>query len=98
MNTFAALAEPNRLRIVELLRSGSRSVGEIEGKLRLSQPQASKHLRVLKESGLVVVQARAQQRFYSLRAKPLKELHGWLDRYRHIWEERFQQLDEIVEE
>jgi DNA-binding transcriptional ArsR family regulator len=98
MNTFAALAELNRFRIVELLRSGPRSVGEIEGKLKLSQPQASKHLRVLKEAGLVAVQARAQQRFYALRARPLKELHAWLDRYQHIWEERFQQLDELVED
>jgi DNA-binding transcriptional ArsR family regulator len=98
MNTFAALAEPNRFRIVELLRSGPRSVGKIEGKLKLSQPQASKHLRVLKEAGLVAVQARAQQRFYVLRARPLKELHAWLDRYQHIWEERFQQLDELVED
>ncbi len=72
--TFAALAEPNRFRIVELLRTGPRAVNDIGERLHLNQPQVSKHLRVLKEAGLVDVQARAQQRLYELRAKPLREL------------------------
>jgi DNA-binding transcriptional ArsR family regulator len=96
--TFAALAEPNRFRIVELLRSGPRPVNDIGKRLKLNQPQVSKHLRVLKEAGLVQVEARAQQRLYQLRADPLRGLHEWLERYRRLWDERFEQLDELIEE
>jgi DNA-binding transcriptional ArsR family regulator len=96
--TLAALAEPNRLRIVELLRAGPRPVNDIRGRLKLRQSQASQHLKVLKDVGLVEIEPRAQQRFYKLRAEPLKQLHEWLDRYRHIWEERFEELDKVVEE
>jgi DNA-binding transcriptional ArsR family regulator len=95
---FAALAEPNRYRIVELLRSGPRAVNDIGEKLHLSQPQVSKHLRVLKEAGWVDVQPLAQQRLYGLRPQPLRRLHGWLERYRRIWEERFDELDELLDE
>src|SRR5215472_17306657 len=91
IETFAALAEPNRLRIVELLRAGPRAVNDIGERLHLNQPQVSKHLRVLKEAGLVEVQPRAQQRLYELRAQPLRRLHDWLERYRQVWEERFAQ-------
>jgi DNA-binding transcriptional ArsR family regulator len=98
IETFAALAEPNRLRIVELLRGGARSVNEIGERLRLNQPQVSKHLRVLKQAGLVEVEPRAQQRVYELRAKPLRQLHGWLERYRKLWDVRFEALDELLEE
>lgn len=98
VETFAALAEPSRFRIVELLRSGPRTVGEIGGRLDLAQPQVSKHLRVLKEAGLVDVEARAQQRIYELRAKPLRQLHDWLERYRKVWDARFEALDELLEE
>ena len=96
--TLAALGEPNRLRIVELLRAGPRPVNDIHVRLRLRQSQASQHLKVLRDAGLVAMEPRAQQRLYSLRAEPLKQLHDWLDRYRHIWEARFDALDEIVEE
>jgi DNA-binding transcriptional ArsR family regulator len=96
--TFAALGEPNRLRIIELLRAGPRSVNDIRDRLGLRQSQASQHLKVLKDLGLLEMEPRAQQRFYRLRPQPLKQLHKWLDRYRHIWEERFEQLDEIIEE
>jgi DNA-binding transcriptional ArsR family regulator len=95
---LAALGEPNRLRIIELLRAGPRPVNDIRVRLKLRQSQASQHLKVLKDVGLVAMEPRARQRFYRLRAQPLKELHRWLDRYRHIWEERFDQLDELVEE
>jgi DNA-binding transcriptional ArsR family regulator len=98
IETFAALAEPNRYRIVELLRSGPRAVNDIGDRLHLNQPQVSKHLRVLKEAGLVDVQPRAQQRLYELRPQPLRRLNGWLERYRRIWEESFEQLDELVDE
>jgi len=96
--TLAALAEPNRLRIVELLQAGPRPVNDIHVRLNLRQSQASQHLKVLKDAGLVEMKPRAQQRFYRLRPEPLKQLHDWLDRYRHIWEERFEALDEVVEE
>jgi DNA-binding transcriptional ArsR family regulator len=98
IETFAALAEPNRFRIVELLRRGPRAVSDIGERLKLNQPQVSKHLRVLKEVGLVDVQPQAQQRIYELRPQPLRRMHDWLDRYRRIWEESFDQLDELLVE
>lgn len=99
VETFAALAEPHRYRIVELLlRSGDRTVNEIGERLDLNQPQVSKHLKILREAGLVRVEPRAQQRVYRLSPKPLRELHDWLDRYRRIWDVRFDTLDEILEE
>jgi DNA-binding transcriptional ArsR family regulator len=85
VETFAALAEPNRFRIVELLRSGARSVNEIGERLELNQPQVSKHLRVLRNVGLVGVEAHAQ-------------LHDWLERYRRMWDIRFEALDELLVE
>ena len=96
--TFAALAEPNRFRIVELLRSGARSVNDIGERLDLNQPQVSKHLRVLKQAGLVAMEPRAQQRVYELRAQPLRELDKWLERYRRIWDAKFDALDDLVVE
>jgi DNA-binding transcriptional ArsR family regulator len=96
--TLAALAEPNRFRIVELLRAGPRPVNEIVDGLNLYQVQVSKHLRVLKEAGLVDVRPRAQQRLYELRAQPLIELHDWLERYRQLWDARFEEMDELIEE
>jgi DNA-binding transcriptional ArsR family regulator len=96
--TLTALAEPNRLRIVELLREGPRTVGDIGVVLHLAQPQVSKHLRVLKQARLVAVEPRAQQRLYALRGEPLRELDEWLEGYRELWEERMDQLDELIEE
>ena len=96
--TFAALAEPNRFRIVELLRSGACSVNEIGERLALNQPQVSKHLRVLKQAGLVAVEPRAQQRVYDLRPQPLRAMHDWLDRYRQLWDARFHALDQLLVE
>lgn len=98
IETFAALAEPNRYRIVELLRSGGRSVNEIGARLDLNQPQVSKHLKVLRDVGLVSAEPRAQQRVYELQAKPLRQLHDWLDRYRRLWDARFNALDELLVE
>ena len=98
IETFAALAEPNRFRIVELLRSGPRSVNDIGERLHLNQPQVSKHLRVLREAGIVSAQQRAQQRLYELRAQPLRLLDDWLEQYRHVWETRFEELDQLIEE
>ena len=98
IETFAALAEPNRFRIVELLRAGPRAVNDIGERLQLNQPQVSKHLRILKDAGLVDVQARAQQRLYELRGQPLRRLHDWLERYRQLWDARFGDLDDLIEE
>ncbi len=97
-NLFAALGEPNRFQIVELLRAGARSVNDIGGRLNLRQSQVSQHLKVLKAVGLVDVRASAQQRLYGLRGDSLKELHDWLEGYRCIWEERFTQLDDLVDQ
>lgn len=96
--TFAALAEPSRFRIVELLRAGGRTVGEIGDRLELAQPAVSKHLRVLRTAGLVEVSPRAQQRVYALRPAPLRQLHTWLERYRRVWDLRFEALDELLVE
>jgi DNA-binding transcriptional ArsR family regulator len=94
--TFSALAEPNRLQIVELLRHRPLPVGQIAERLRMRQPQVSKHLRVLSDAGLVQVRPLAQQRIYGLRAEGLKELDDWLEGYRRLWDERFEQLDDVL--
>ena len=93
---FTALAETNRYRIVELLREGPRPVNDIGATLRLAQPLVSKHLRALKEAGLVDVEPRAQQRLYTLRAQSLRQLHDWVERYRQLWDDRFAELDKLV--
>ena len=96
VDTFAALAEPNRFRIVELLLRGPRTVNTIGEKLELAQPQVSKHLKVLKEARLVDVEPRGQQRLYGLDPHALRQLDRWLERYRRLWDERFDQLDEVI--
>jgi DNA-binding transcriptional ArsR family regulator len=96
--TLTALAEPNRLYIVELLRDGPLTVGEISNRLGLNQPQTSKHLRVLSNAGLVEVNAISNRRIYKLRAEPFKELDSWLESYRHIWNERFDRLDDYLQD
>ena len=97
LETFRALAEPNRLQIVELLLAGPRPVGDMVDELGLRQPQVSKHLRVLSEAGLVDVRVDAQRRIYALRPAPLQELEAWLERYRRIWESNFQRLDALLD-
>jgi DNA-binding transcriptional ArsR family regulator len=100
MNTIvlSALAEPNRLRIIELLRENPYPVGEIAKRLVLRQPQVSKHLRVLSEAGLVKARPAAQQRIYQLQAKPFEELDSWLETFRRTWETRLDTLDEYMQE
>jgi DNA-binding transcriptional ArsR family regulator len=98
MTTFTALAEPNRLHIIELLREGPLSVNEIVERLGLSQPLVSKHLRVLNQAGLVRVQVNAQQRIYQLEARPFEELDSWLGTYRRIWNTRLDNLDAYMQE
>ena len=98
IETLRALAEPSRFQIVELLRDGPRPVGDMVDRLRLRQPQVSKHLRVLSAAGLVDVRVDAQRRIYALRPAPLQELEVWLERYRRLWEGNFQRLDALLGE
>jgi DNA-binding transcriptional ArsR family regulator len=93
LTTLGALAELNRLHIVELLRDGPCSVGEIAEQLKLRQPQVSKHLRVLSEAGFVEAHAVAQQRIYQLRPQPFHELEAWLESYHRLWDTRFDRLE-----
>ena len=95
---FEVLAEPNRRRILDLLRSHQRSVGELVDALGISQPAVSKHLRVLKDAGLVDVRPDAQRRLYTLRLEPLMELDLWLASYRSLWEEKLDRLEEYLAE
>ena len=90
---FEVLAEPNRRRILDLLRSDQRSVSEIVDELGLSQPAVSKHLRVLRDAGLVGVHPDAQRRYYYLRLEPLIELDLWLTSYRRLWEQNLDRLN-----
>jgi DNA-binding transcriptional ArsR family regulator len=98
LQTFQALAEPNRFQIIELLLDGPRPVGDLVSRLRLRQPQVSKHLRVLSDAGLVDVRVDAQRRIYTLRPDPLQELQVWLEKYRRLWENNFQRLDSLLDE
>lgn len=98
LETFNALGEPHRLNIVQLLQTRPCSVGEIVEQLQLSQPQVSKHLRVLVEARLVEVQRVAQKRIYRLRPQPFQELDEWLKSFRQVWEERFDRLDQYLQE
>ena len=92
MTAYAALAEPHRRQILDLLRGGERSVGDLVARLDLSQPGVSKHLRVLREAELVSVRQDAQRRWYELRAEPLGEVDAWLAPYRELWAGRLDEL------
>ncbi len=98
VSTFDALADPTRRQILDLLRERPRMVGELVEQLGVSQPGVSKHLRVLREAGLVVVRKDAQRRWYELQTEPLQELDAWLDSYRHLWEARLDRLDDYLRE
>lgn len=93
MNAIEALADPTRRRIVELLAEGERSAGEIAAEFRTSRPGVSRHLRVLRERGLVRAREQGQRRLYSLDPVPLAELDAWLARYRGFWTNRLDALD-----
>ena len=95
---FDVLAEPNRRRILDLLRNEERPVGDLVSELGISQPAVSKHLRVLREAGLVEVRAEAQRRVYRLRAEPLREIDDWLTPYRRAWRDRLDALDRHLDE
>ncbi|MGH9138166.1 MAG: ArsR/SmtB family transcription factor [Acidimicrobiales bacterium] len=95
--TFAVLAERTRRDILDLLRDGERPVGDLVGHLRLSQPAVSKHLRVLRDAGLVEVRPDAQRRLYRLRLQPLAEIDEWLAPYRRLWTRSLDQLERHLE-
>lgn len=91
--TFELVAEPTRRRILDLLRDGERPVGELVEQLSMSQPAVSKHLRVLRDSGLVDVRVDAQRRVYRLRPEGLREVDAWIEPYRRLWEGRLDRLE-----
>lgn len=90
---FEVLAEPNRRRILDLVREHERPVGELVDALELSQPAVSKHLRILREAGLVEVRTDAQRRLYSVNPGPLRDLDVWLAPYRKMWSSRLDDLE-----
>ena len=95
--TFDVIAEPNRRRILDLLRSDERPVGYLVEQLALSQPAVSKHLRVLRDAGLVEVRSDAQRRLYRVRTEPLRAIDDWLAPYRREWEQRLDDLERELE-
>jgi DNA-binding transcriptional ArsR family regulator len=94
---FTAIAEPARRQILELLRERERSVNELVQRLKLCQPGVSKHLRVLREAGLVRVRPDGRRRWYGLRAEPLAELDQWLAPYREYWGGRLDALEQHLD-
>ncbi|HKN54241.1 MAG TPA: metalloregulator ArsR/SmtB family transcription factor [Amycolatopsis sp.] len=97
-DVFNAVAEPRRREILDLLAGGERSVNDLVRALRLAQPQVSKHLRVLREVGAVTVRDEGRQRLYRLNAHALRPIHDWVKRYEESWSERFELLDDVLEE
>ena len=96
--SFAVLAEPTRREILDLLRDGERPVGDLVDRLAISQPAVSKHLRVLRDAGLVEVRADAQRRLYRVRPQPLAEIDEWLAPYRQLWSRSFDRLERHLED
>lgn len=92
------MAEPNRRRIVELLCGGEQSVNTLVGALEVSQPAVSKHLRVLRDAGLVEIRVDANRRLYRLRPAPFQELDAWLAPYRAMWNERLDDLGALLDD
>ncbi|MEQ1689888.1 MAG: metalloregulator ArsR/SmtB family transcription factor [Gemmatimonas sp.] len=91
--TFGTIAEPNRRAILSLLAVSEQSVSEIEHRLRMSQPSVSKHLKVLREAGLVEARVDAQRRVYRIRPEPLEAVDAWLAPFRHFWSARVDALE-----
>ena len=98
MTTLMALAEPNRIKIVELLRDGPLTVGEIADRLGLRQPQASKHLKVLTDNGILEVRADANRRIYRLLPAPFQDLEAWVKTFNRVSEDRWDNLDAYLRE
>ncbi|MGE3233157.1 MAG: ArsR/SmtB family transcription factor [Thermoleophilia bacterium] len=97
-DTFNAIAEPRRRELLDLLSGGERPVNDLVASTGLTQPQVSKHLRVLREVGAVSVRERGRQRLYRLDPVALKPVHDWVRDYARLWEERFTELDAVLGE
>jgi DNA-binding transcriptional ArsR family regulator len=97
LTTLQVLAEPSRQTILDLLRDGELPVGELVARLGMSQPAVSKHLRVLKDAGMVTARADAQRRLYRIRPEPLAELDEWLSTYRKFWNVSLDRLEEHLD-
>jgi DNA-binding transcriptional ArsR family regulator len=97
-DAFNAVAEPRRRQILDVLTNGERPVGELVERLGLEQPLVSKHLRVLREVGVVEVRADGRRRLYRLNGRALKPIHDWVSEYEQLWSDRFDQLDDVLEE
>jgi DNA-binding transcriptional ArsR family regulator len=97
-DVFNAVAEPRRREILDLLVGGERPVHELVDRLGLAQPQVSKHLRVLREVGAVDARDEGRQRLYRVNGQALKPIHDWIKRYERLWEERFEQLDAVLDD
>jgi DNA-binding transcriptional ArsR family regulator len=97
-DAFNAVAEPRRRQILDVLAGGERPVNELVRQLGLAQPQVSKHLRVLREVGAVDVRDEGRQRLYSLNGRALKPIHDWVKGYEQTWTERFESLDDVLED
>jgi DNA-binding transcriptional ArsR family regulator len=95
---FEVLAEPTRRRILDLLLDRERPVGDLVKRLKLSQPGVSKHLRVLRDAGLVSVRTEAQRRIYGVRPEPLADVAEWLEPYRRLWAGRLDALERHLDE
>lgn len=93
MSSFQVLAEPNRRRILDLLRASERSVGDLVDQLDVTQPAVSKHLRILREAGLVEARGDAQRRLYRVRPEPLRAIDEWLEPYRQMWASHLDDLE-----
>ena len=97
-DAFNAVAEPRRREILDVLAGGERPVNDLVSVLGLAQPQVSKHLRVLREVGLVAARDEGRQRLYRLNGRPLQPIYDWVKRYEQTWEESFEALDDVLEE
>jgi DNA-binding transcriptional ArsR family regulator len=97
-DAFNAVAEPRRRQILDLLADGERSVNDLVDLLGIIQPLVSKHLRVLREVGLVEVRDDGRQRLYRVNGQALKPIHDWVQRYERTWTERFNLMDVVLEE
>lgn len=98
MTAYAALAAPHRRQILDLLREGERPVGDLVDQVGLSQPGVSKHLRILREAGLVSSRAEGKRRLYGIDPRPLAEVDAWLEPYRAMWAQRLDALERHLEE
>jgi DNA-binding transcriptional ArsR family regulator len=97
-DAFNAVAEPRRRQILDVLARGERPVNDLVKRLGLAQPQVSKHLKVLRKVGLVEVRDDGRQRMYRLNGRSLKPIHDWVKNYERLWNERFDAMDEVLEE